>query len=126
MRILLLVSAGGALGAGARHLVNVAALRALGATFPWGTLIVNVAGAFAMGLVVEWITRRLGDSPEARAFLTTGILGGFTTFSAFALDAHLLAIRGAIGLSIIYVVASVVLSIGGLWLGLTTARAVLA
>lgn len=122
MRLLLLATAGGAIGAGTRHLVNVAALRLLGASFPWATLLVNVAGSVAMGVLVEALTRHWGGSAELRTFLATGILGGFTTFSAFSLDAWALYERGALALAVVYVTASVVLSIAGLVAGLALVR----
>lgn len=126
MRLLLLASAGGAIGAGARYLVNVGCLRCFGPAFPWGTVAVNVAGSFLMGIVVELIARRLGGSVEARTFLATGILGGFTTFSAFSLDVVGLVGHRDIALALAYVSASVVLSVAGLYLGLGLARMVLA
>jgi len=122
---LLQVAAGGALGAGARYLVNVAAMRALGPGFPWGTLIVNVAGSFAMGLLVALLAFRLEPAPGLRLFLVTGVLGGFTTFSAFSLDAVTLYERGAPAAAGGYVLASVALAIAGLAAGLALGRAVL-
>jgi CrcB protein len=125
MRLLLLASLGGAIGAGARYLVNVWALRALGASFPWATFIVNVAGSLAMGVLVALFARRFDSAPELRIFLTTGILGGFTTFSAFSADAVALFERGDMGLALAYVAGSVVLSIGALCAGLALARSLL-
>jgi CrcB protein len=84
MNHLLIVAAGGGIGAGLRHLANLAALRLFGPGFPWGTVFVNIAGSLAMGLLAGWLARRTGGSSmEVRLFLATGILGGFTTFSAF-------------------------------------------
>ena len=120
----LLVFLGGGLGAALRHGVNVMALRA-GTTFPYGTLCINVVGSFVMGMVVSWFALRSGLSPSLRLFLTTGVLGGFTTFSAFSLEAALLYERGEPGLAVVYVVASVVLAIGGLFAGMGLVRAVL-
>ncbi|MCP4384986.1 MAG: fluoride efflux transporter CrcB [Hyphomicrobiales bacterium] len=124
MSVWLLVFAGGGLGAAARHGVNLAAVRALGIGFPWGTLIVNVVGSVAMGLIAGWLAFRTeaGWTQHTRLLLTTGFLGGFTTFSAFSLDAALLWERGAIGHAGAYVVANVVLSIGGLFGGLWLVR----
>ena len=85
MRLLILATVGGALGSGARHLVNIGFARAFGPQFPWATLTVNVVGSFLMGLLADMILRRFGGSVEMRTFLATGILGGFTTFSAFTL-----------------------------------------
>jgi CrcB protein len=120
----LLVFLGGGIGAAGRHGVNIAAARLLGIGFPWGTLIVNVLGSFAMGLLAAWFAFRAGGalSQHARLFLTTGILGGFTTFSAFSLDAALLWERGAILAAASYVLVSVILSIGGLFAGLALVR----
>jgi len=123
---LLLVAAGGAIGAGSRHLVNVAALRLFGSGLPVATLFVNVLGGFLMGLLAGWLAlRATGGGQNARLFLGTGVLGGFTTFSAFSLDAVALWERGAVGASIGYVLASVVLSILALLAGLALARSAL-
>lgn len=122
MNHLLIVAAGGAIGAGARHLVNTLALRLLGPNFPWGTLAVNVLGCLAMGVIVEVIARRFGASNEMRLFIATGILGGFTTFSAFSLDAVLLWERGAVAAAIAYVGLSVIGSLAALFAGLWLAR----
>jgi CrcB protein len=119
---LLLVALGGAAGSAVRHLVNLAAMRLAGPAFPWGTLAVNVAGSFAMGLLVELIARRFGASAEMRLFLATGVLGGFTTFSAFSLDAVTLWERGATMAAAGYVFASVAVSIAALIAGLWLAR----
>ncbi|MBB3343450.1 fluoride efflux transporter CrcB [Luteimonas sp. RC10] len=121
---LLLVFLGGGLGAALRHGVNMLALRA-GTTFPYGTLCINVVGSLLMGVVVAWFAARSGLSPSLRLFLMTGVLGGFTTFSAFSLEAALLYERGQPGLAAIYVLASVVLSIGGLFAGMALVRAAL-
>lgn len=118
----LLVAAGGAIGASLRHAVNLLSLRALGPSFPWGTLSINVAGGFLMGLFVELLARRYGASEQMRLFVATGILGGFTTFSAFSLDVALLWQRGAVAPAAAYAVASVVGSILALFLGLWAAR----
>jgi len=117
---LLIVALGGGLGAALRHLTNLAAFRLLGPNFPFGTLAVNVIGSFLMGVLVEVVARRFGASAELRLFLATGVLGGYTTFSAFSLDTIVLWERGAPGLAVAYVGLSVLLSlaaiIGGLWL----------
>ena len=126
MRHLILASAGGALGAGARYLVNVGFLRWFGAGFPWATLAENVVGSALMGFLVEMIVRRFGDAAELRVFLLTGILGGFTTFSAFSLDFARLVERGEAALAAGYLAASVGVSIGALYLGLALARVVFA
>lgn len=125
MRLLLLAAAGGAIGSAARHLVNVASARTLGGHFPWSTLIVNVVGCLLMGLVTELVMRRLGGSPEARVFLATGLLGGFTTFSAFALDYAALIKDGDMAAAMLYVLASVVVSILAVYAGLALGKALL-
>ena len=114
------VALGGALGASGRYLAGVAAVRFLGHGFPFGTLIVNVVGSFLMGVLVVVLAHRDGQSLSP--FLMTGILGGFTTFSAFSLDAVTLFERGQVGLSVLYVGASVVVSILALALALIVAR----
>lgn len=124
MKHLLLVAAGGAIGSSARHLVNMASLRWFGPAFPWGTIFVNLAGCFAMGVMIELIARKFGASQEMRLFLATGILGGFTTFSAFSLDVALLWERGAIAAVTAYVGVSVAGSIAALFAGLALMRAV--
>ena len=125
MRLLLLASAGGAIGAGARYLVHVGVARLLGTGFPWATLTINVLGCLLMGIVVELVVLRLDGSPELRTFLAAGILGGFTTFSAFALDVEALVSRHPHAAAAIYVAASVGLSILALYVGLLLARAAL-
>ncbi|BCJ91178.1 putative fluoride ion transporter CrcB [Terrihabitans soli] len=124
MQALVLVFIGGGLGAAARHLFNLAAARLFGIGFPWGTFGVNVIGGLAMGLLTAWLASRTqGTSEHLRLFLATGILGGFTTFSAYSLDAVVLWERGAHTAALFYVVASVVLAIGGVAVGLAIGRA---
>lgn len=123
MNHLFLVAAGGAIGAGLRHLANVGALRLFGPNFPWGTMGINVLGSLAMGFVIELLARRSGASNEMRLFIATGILGGFTTFSAFSLDFAVLFERGALVSALFYALASVVLSILALFAGLWLVRA---
>ncbi len=119
----LLVFLGGGLGAMARHGMNVGIGRLLGAGFPHATLLVNVSGSLAMGLLAGWFALK-GQAPQGlRLFLATGILGGYTTFSAFSLDAALLYQRGEIGLATLYVIASVAVSIAALFAGLWLVRA---
>ncbi len=122
MNHFLIVAAGGALGAGMRHLVNGWALRALGPNVPFGTVVVNSAGSLLMGLLIGALARIDGVSSATRLFLATGVLGGFTTFSAFSLDAVTLYERGAIGAAFVYVAASVVVSIAALFAGLSIMR----
>jgi CrcB protein len=119
---LILVALGGAIGSSLRHFVNLAALRVVGPGFPWGTMAINIVGSFAMGVFVEILARRFGDSNEVRLFVATGILGGFTTFSAFSLDFAVLWERGAALPALAYLLASVVGSILALFLGLWLAR----
>lgn len=125
MTHLLLIAVGGALGASLRHLSGLALLRLLGPAFPWGTLFVNVIGSLAMGLLIGWLAKRTGTSTEIKLFLATGLLGGFTTFSAFSLDVANLWERGELNLAFGYVVSSVLFSIiaifAGLWLSRTLA-----
>ena len=93
-----------------------------GAGFPAGTLIVNIAGSTVMGLLVGWFASRSGDTQSFRLFLTTGLLGGFTTFSAFSLDTVVLWERGNQLTTVIYVTASVAVSIAGLLIGMAATR----
>lgn len=122
MKLLLWASAGGALGAGARHLVNIGFGRWLGEGFPWATLAVNVAGCFLMGLLVAALALRFDGSLEARTFLATGVLGGFTTFSAFSLDFAVLLERNQGVLAALYLAASVALSLIALFAGRAAGR----
>jgi fluoride exporter len=117
---LLQVALGGALGASARYLTNIGAARVFGAGFPWGTVIVNVAGSFLMGLLVALLAQR--DAMRLVPFLMTGILGGFTTFSAFSLDAVKLWQGGEPTVAAAYVLCSVILSIAALMLGMVLFR----
>jgi CrcB protein len=121
-----LVFLGGGLGAAARHWVNRMALALVGPDYPAGTLIANVTGSIAMGMLAAWFAFR-GETTTAgqRLFLTTGVLGGFTTFSAFALDTRLMWERHDVVPALVYVGASVVLSILGLIAGIFTVRVVL-
>jgi fluoride exporter len=120
---LLQVAMGGALGASGRYLTGVAAMRLLGPGFPWATLAVNVIGSFLMGVLVV-VLAQFGANRLA-PFLMTGVLGGFTTFSAFSLDALALWERGEQGLATGYVLASVILSLVAIVAGLAVARSVL-
>ncbi len=123
MQHLLLAAVGGALGAGARHLVNVGMLAWLGPGFPWATFMVNIVGSLFMGVVFELLITLSGPSGAAwRIFLATGILGGFTTFSAFSLDTWLLYERGQQTALVLYVAFSVILSVAALVLGMALVR----
>jgi len=122
MNSYLIVALGSAIGGGLRHAVNVGAARLLGTGWPYGTFTVNVAGSFTIGLIVGYFALK-GDASQAwRLFLTTGVLGGFTTFSAFSLDAALLYERGRFDSLALYLVGSVALSIGALFLALAIVR----
>ena len=114
------VALGGAIGAAGRYLTGLAALRLLGPGFPWGTLTVNVVGSFVMGVLVVTLAH-LGANRFA-PLLMTGILGGFTTFSAFSLDALTLWERGETLTAALYVGASVSLSLAAIIAGLALAR----
>ncbi len=118
----LVVFLGGGVGAALRHGVNLAAARLLGTSFPFGTLTVNVAGSLLMGLMAAWFAFEGSPSQHWRLFLTTGMLGGFTTFSTFSLDTALLYERGELGLAALYIVASVAAGILGLFGGLAVIR----
>lgn len=122
MNAYLVVFLGAGLGGALRHGVNVAALRFLGSNFPVGTLAINVAGSFIMGLLAAWFALKADPGQACRLFLTTGILGGFTTFSAFSLDAILLWERGQAGAAAAYVAMSVALSLLALFAGLLIVR----
>jgi CrcB protein len=123
LQMILAVAAGGALGSVARFMVGVGSTRLFGLTFPWGTLIINIVGSFLIGAFVELFALKWDLPQEARVFLTVGICGGFTTFSAFSLDAYVLIERGEWWLATGYVVGSVVLSIGALVAALHLVRA---
>ena len=118
----LIVFLGGGLGAALRHGVNLASARLIGSGFNYATMFENVSGSFVMGLIVAYFAFKGDLSQHWRLFMTTGILGGYTTFSAFSLDTILLYERGELGLAALYAVLSVVLSVGGLLAGLALVR----
>ncbi len=122
MKLVLLAAIGGALGSAARYLMTVGANQLFGPAFPWGTLAVNILGCFVMGLVVALGALKLNLTNEMRVFIATGILGGFTTFSAFSLDFALLFERKDYGLAGLYLAGSVGLSILALFAGLIVVR----
>lgn len=123
MPILLQIALGGAIGAVLRHLVGVQVMRVAGIGFPWGTLTVNVLGSLIMGIAAMLITRRGGPGLAAFGpFFMTGVLGGFTTFSAFSLEIVLLAERGRPLAALAYVAASVVLGVGAFLVGFWAVR----
>ena len=118
----LIVFVGGGLGAALRHGINFLSARFLGPAFPYATLFENVTGSLVMGLLAGYFAFKGDASQHWRLFLTTGILGGYTTFSTYSLDAALLYERGELGLAALYVAGSVALSIGGLFAGLALVR----
>lgn len=122
MSALLSVAVGGAIGSVARYLVVGRMTHWLGIGFPWGTLSVNVIGGLTIGVLAEVMALKWSVSPDMRLFLITGILGGFTTFSAFSLEVVALAERGAITAAAGYVIASVVLSVGAVVTGMAIIR----
>ncbi len=126
MKMLLAVAAGGALGAMARYGVYVLGGRLWGHGFPWSTLVVNVIGSFVLAVLIELMALKWNPSQEVRAMLVVGVLGAFTTFSTFSLDVVTLAHRNAWTPAMLYMVASVVLSVGAFLLGLRLARLALA
>lgn len=125
MKLLLLACAGGALGAGARYLVYTEVNRQWGAGFPWATLTVNVVGSLLVGAVTALLLERLPDTIGLRVFLVTGILGGFTTFSAYSLDFVSLIERGATASAVGYAGGTVILSIAACWVGVVGVRALM-
>jgi CrcB protein len=118
----LIVFIGAGIGGALRHGVNVGAAKLFGFGLPFGTLIVNVVGSFAMGLLAGYFIYRPGISQHVRLFLTTGILGGFTTFSTFSLDAALLIERHAYALAAGYLIGSVAAGLSALFFGLAVFR----
>jgi len=121
-----LVFIGGGLGACLRHACNLIGARvAVGSPWPWSTFLINISGALLMGVVVEVFAMRNGASPQLRLLLATGILGGYTTFSTYALEIGLLLQRGQHGLAALYAGGSVALGLAGLFGGMKLARLVL-
>ena len=122
MQSLFLVMAGGAVGSGARYLTGRATLAAFGPAFPWGTLMVNLIGGFLMGALVGTLARIAVPGENWRLLLAVGVLGGFTTFSAFSLDTVTMIERGNLGMAAIYIMVSVIGSCAALFAGLTLTR----
>ena len=118
----LIVVLGAGVGGALRHGVNMLAVRLLGYGFPFGTVIVNVLGSFLIGVLAGYFAFRTGVNQHLRLFLTTGILGGFTTFSTFSLDAALLVERHSYAMAAGYIVVSVALALSGLFFGLAMFR----
>ena len=123
MKLLVLATVGGALGSAARFIVIDGMNRAFGTRFPWGTFTVNVVGSFFMGVLADLILRKFGGSAEMRVFLATGILGGFTTFSAFSADVSNLIGRGDSTTAVGYIVTSVAISLVALYAGAALSKA---
>jgi fluoride exporter len=113
---------GGGLGAAARHGVNLLFAQFGAGRFPWGTLAINVAGSLLIGVLAEWFALRAQVPQPLRLFLITGVLGGFTTFSAFSLEVGLLIERGQLSAAAGYVLASVVLAVGAMFIGMQAVR----
>lgn len=126
MRVFLLIFFGAGVGGALRHFINLWCARWLGGQFPWGILIINVSGSFAMGLAAGYFAFKAGAAwpQSARLFVTTGVLGGYTTFSAFSLDAATLIERGDLISAGLYVGGSVALAIAALFLGLFLMRTI--
>ena len=122
MKAILVVGAGGALGAMVRYLIFILATRLFGLNFPYGTIIVNVAGSLILGVLIEALALRWDVTAELRLFMVVGFLGAFTTFSAFSMDTAVLYERGRLDLCALYVSVSVVLSVGALFFGMAASR----
>jgi len=122
MQLFLAAVVGGALGSGARYLVYATLVPLLGTAFPWATITVNIVGSFLMGVVVELSSSLLGGSALWRTFFATGILGGFTTFSAFSLDVFELFDKRQPVLAMVYIAASIIISVAALTGGLAAVR----
>ncbi len=122
MQGFIFVFLGGGFGAAARHGVNLLSTRLGGTAYPWGTFCINVLGSLVIGLLAEWFALRTQLPPNLRLFLITGILGGFTTFSAFALEVGLLHERGANAAAVFYAFSSVVCAVGAMFIGMYAIR----
>lgn len=120
--MILAIASGGAIGSVLRHMAGRAALAAFGGAFPYGTLLVNVLGSFVMGAFVAAFAHMGNPSQEMRAFMTVGLLGGFTTFSSFSLDVVTLYERGEIMMVFVYITASLILSLAAIFTGMFLVR----
>jgi fluoride exporter len=125
-KLLVSVAAGGAIGAVGRYLVVSGIGHWFGHGFPWGTFAVNLAGSFVLGALTEIMALQWSPSPEVRALVVVGLLGAFTTFSTFSLDAYYLIDRGRAAAAAFYIGGSVVLCVAGFWFGLALVRRLLA
>lgn len=122
MQTVIAIAAGGGIGALIRHFLNLAVTHVAGTGFPWGIFLINVLGSALMGVLVS-LFAHVGEVPQpVKAFLTVGILGGFTTFSTFSLDTMALIERGQLGLAALYAIGSVVVSVGALYGGMMLVR----
>lgn len=122
MNMILSISIGAVIGALSRHYTMIGVARVLGTAFPWGTILINVFGSLLMGVLIELLALKFSLSQEIRALLTVGILGSFTTFSTFSLDAALLIQRGDIALAASYALVSVLVGISALFIGIYLVR----
>lgn len=120
-----LVFLGGGIGSFLRYFISSLVSKNLGTSFPYGTITVNIAGSFIMGVLIEYFTRTLPHSNDMRIFLTVGILGGFTTFSAFSLDTILLIDNGKFMLAATYVITSVAISIFAVFAGMNLIKLII-
>ena len=122
MTIVMAIASGAMVGALLRHYVITFCVSLMGSQFAWGTFIVNIAGSFMLGMLVALFTLKGGASPEIKAFLVVGVLGSFTTFSAFSLETILLFERGNFLLAGSYIIGSVFFAVGGLALGMSVMK----
>lgn len=125
MHLVTAIALGGALGAVLRHFAGSAAFRLFGGDFPYGTLAINVAGSFAIGLAISLLASGFPGNMALRGFLTVGLLGSFTTFSAFSMETMLLIERGEWAQVLAYVAGSVLLTVSGAYLGMQMGKAAL-
>lgn len=122
MQMIFAIGLGGALGAIFRHLMVFRVGKYFGHTFPFGTLSVNIFGSFIMGLLVTLLAERFQLSPELKGFLVVGLLGGFTTFSAFSLEVSLLIEKNTLGIAALYSLTSVIIAVAALFIGIWAGR----
>jgi fluoride exporter len=125
IKTLVFVALGGAVGASARYVLGVMATHIAPGPFPWGTFTVNITGSILLGVLAGLMTFTWSPSPELRAFLIVGVLGGFTTFSAFSMEVALFIERDRLGFAALYLGATVVISVAGLFAGLKLTRMML-
>lgn len=125
MNMIFAVAAGGAIGATGRYLVGRFMFTIMGAGFPWGTLTVNILGSFLIGLCVELFALRFSISHEWQAFLVIGVLGGFTTFSAFSLEVGLMLEKDQFSNAALYAVGSMMVGVIALFAGIFAGRSLI-